>query len=128
MFVKFYNFFYFDICLQVEESMNNLETVVRERNKAYYDLEVGEIGERPGQLVTSILGKYFQTFMYSVYNVIYIIYCYFEIKSFLNADVQDFLQILIFFSSMYSDYKIINRFEILLKICTSYIITICALL
>jgi len=37
--------------------MSNLETVVRERNKAYFDLEVGEIGERPGQLVTSILGK-----------------------------------------------------------------------
>jgi len=37
--------------------MNNLETVVRERNKAYFDLEVGEIGERPGQLVSNILGK-----------------------------------------------------------------------
>lgn len=37
--------------------MNNLETVVRERNKAYYDLEVGESGERPGQLVTNLLGK-----------------------------------------------------------------------
>lgn len=38
--------------------MNNLETVVRERNKAYFDLEVGEIGERPGQLVTNLLGKF----------------------------------------------------------------------
>lgn len=37
--------------------MNNLETVVRERNKAYYDLEVGESGERPGQLVSNELGK-----------------------------------------------------------------------
>lgn len=37
--------------------MNNLETVVRERNKAYYDLEVGESGERRGQLVSNALGK-----------------------------------------------------------------------
>lgn len=37
--------------------MKNLETVVRERNKAYYDLEVGECAERPGQLVTNLLGK-----------------------------------------------------------------------
>lgn len=37
--------------------MKNLETVVRERNKAYYNLEVGECGERPGQLVTNLLGK-----------------------------------------------------------------------
>lgn len=39
--------------------MKNLETVVRERNKAYYDLEVGETGERPGQFVTNFLGKLF---------------------------------------------------------------------
>lgn len=39
--------------------MKNLETVVRERNKAYYDLEVGETGERPGQFVTNYLGKLF---------------------------------------------------------------------
>lgn len=37
--------------------MNNLETVVRERNKAYYDLEIGECSERPGKLVTNLLGK-----------------------------------------------------------------------
>lgn len=37
--------------------MNNLETVVRERNEAYYKLEVGESAERPGQLVTNLLGK-----------------------------------------------------------------------
>lgn len=45
------------LLLKVEESMNNLETVVRERNKAYYDLEIGECGERPGKLVTNMLGK-----------------------------------------------------------------------
>jgi len=39
--------------------MNNLETVVRERNEAYYKLEVGESAERPGQLVTNLLGKLF---------------------------------------------------------------------
>lgn len=42
---------------KVQDSMSNLETVVRERNKAYYDLEVGEICERPGELVTNELGK-----------------------------------------------------------------------
>ncbi|XP_022171209.1 39S ribosomal protein L47, mitochondrial isoform X1 [Myzus persicae] len=44
---------------KVEESMNNLETVVRERNDAYYKLEVGESAERPGQLVTNLLGLNF---------------------------------------------------------------------
>jgi len=32
---------------KVAESMTNLEKVVRERNKAYYELEVGNDGERP---------------------------------------------------------------------------------
>lgn len=32
---------------KVEESMNNLETVVRERNEAYFKLETGQTGERP---------------------------------------------------------------------------------
>ena len=31
---------------KVELSMENLETVVRERNRAYYELETGESGER----------------------------------------------------------------------------------
>jgi large subunit ribosomal protein L47 len=31
---------------KVEESMDNLESVVRERNRAYFDLETGESGER----------------------------------------------------------------------------------
>lgn len=43
--------------LKVQDSMNNLEAVVRERNKAYYDLEIGENSERPGELVTNLLGK-----------------------------------------------------------------------
>lgn len=41
---------------KVEESMENLETVVRERNKAYHELETGETGERPGKLETSPFG------------------------------------------------------------------------
>nr|AEE61946.1 unknown [Dendroctonus ponderosae] len=41
---------------KVEESMENLETVVRERNKAYHELETGETGERPGKLETNPLG------------------------------------------------------------------------
>lgn len=32
---------------KVEESMNNLEAVVRERNEAYFMLETGQTGERP---------------------------------------------------------------------------------
>jgi len=31
---------------KVEESMENIEAVVRERNRAYFELETGESGER----------------------------------------------------------------------------------
>lgn len=41
---------------KVENSMQNLETVVRERNRAYYELETGETGERPGRMVRNQLG------------------------------------------------------------------------
>uniref|UniRef100_A0A182J168 Large ribosomal subunit protein uL29m n=1 Tax=Anopheles atroparvus TaxID=41427 RepID=A0A182J168_ANOAO len=41
---------------KVKESMDNLEEVVRERNRAYYLLETGETGERPGRLETNELG------------------------------------------------------------------------
>ncbi|XP_071451048.1 large ribosomal subunit protein uL29m [Hetaerina americana] len=41
---------------KVEESMTNLEEVVRERNRAYYMLETGEDGERPVRLVINRLG------------------------------------------------------------------------
>jgi large subunit ribosomal protein L47 len=41
---------------KVEESMTNLEAVVRERNKAYYFLETGESGERTGEEVENFLG------------------------------------------------------------------------
>lgn len=45
---------------KVEESMTNLESVVRERNRAYHELETGENGERPGKPVFNQLGlKYF---------------------------------------------------------------------
>lgn len=36
--------------------MENLETVVRERNKAYHLLETGETGERPTRMVYNTLG------------------------------------------------------------------------
>lgn len=42
---------------KVEESMNNLEDVIRERNRAYYLLETGEDGERPGKVVRDRLGR-----------------------------------------------------------------------
>ncbi|XP_011196970.2 39S ribosomal protein L47, mitochondrial [Zeugodacus cucurbitae] len=41
---------------KVKISMDNLETVVRERNKAYHLLETGETGERPTRLVHNALG------------------------------------------------------------------------
>jgi len=42
---------------KVQNSMNNLEIVVRERNQAYHMLETGETGERPGKLVYNRLGN-----------------------------------------------------------------------
>lgn len=44
---------------KVKESMHNLEEVVKERNRAYYELETGESGERPGKLVFNQLGMRF---------------------------------------------------------------------
>lgn len=44
---------------KVKISMEHLETVVRERNRAYFELETGEIGERPGKLVKNQLGLSF---------------------------------------------------------------------
>jgi large subunit ribosomal protein L47 len=41
---------------KVEESMANIETVVRERNTAYYQLEVGHKGERPEKNLSNVLG------------------------------------------------------------------------
>ncbi|XP_002072878.4 39S ribosomal protein L47, mitochondrial [Drosophila willistoni] len=41
---------------KVKISMENLETVVRERNKAYHLLETGETGERPRREVTNAFG------------------------------------------------------------------------
>ncbi|XP_031638588.1 39S ribosomal protein L47, mitochondrial [Contarinia nasturtii] len=45
---------------KVEESMENIETVVRERNRAYHLLETGQDGERPARVETNQLGlRYF---------------------------------------------------------------------
>lgn len=41
---------------KVQESMTNIETVIRERNVAYYKLETGETGERPVEDVVNLLG------------------------------------------------------------------------
>lgn len=41
---------------KVSISMSNLETVVQERNRAYYELETGANGERPSRLVHNQLG------------------------------------------------------------------------
>ncbi|XP_045614785.2 large ribosomal subunit protein uL29m [Procambarus clarkii] len=42
---------------KVEESMKNLEDVVRERDRAYWLLETGETGERPSAVVHDALGR-----------------------------------------------------------------------
>jgi len=42
---------------KVEDSMINLETVVRERNRAYHMLETGETGERPNKVVYDRIGN-----------------------------------------------------------------------
>lgn len=39
--------------------MENLETVVRERNRAYFELETGESGERPSVELTNCFGMIF---------------------------------------------------------------------
>ncbi|XP_058445880.1 large ribosomal subunit protein uL29m [Malaya genurostris] len=44
---------------KVNLSMSNLEDVVRERNRAYYELETGDTGERPGKLEHNQLGLKF---------------------------------------------------------------------
>ncbi|XP_066902052.1 large ribosomal subunit protein uL29m isoform X2 [Halyomorpha halys] len=41
---------------KVKESMVNLEDIIRERNKAYWLLETGQTGERPGKPVYNQLG------------------------------------------------------------------------
>lgn len=41
---------------KVEESMENLEEIVRERNRAYWELEIGESGERERQMREGLLG------------------------------------------------------------------------
>lgn len=53
---------------KVKESMENLEEVVRERNKAYHMLETGETGERPAQVVTNQLGLKFR-YRYLTVNI-----------------------------------------------------------
>ena len=44
---------------KVKESMKNIEEVVRERNRAYFELETGETGERPGRMRNNQLGMAF---------------------------------------------------------------------
>jgi large subunit ribosomal protein L47 len=41
----------------VEESMTNVEDVIRERNKAYFELETGETGEHPAHWKLSWIGR-----------------------------------------------------------------------
>lgn len=63
---------------KVNISMTNLETVVRERNRAYYELETGTTGERPSRLVDNELGMRFN------YR-----YCQHVIPAFMNTKWQE---------------------------------------
>ena len=56
---------------KVEESMENLEKVVRERNRAYYELETGKTGERPFCDKTNCFGKIFFKRTYSLKMIKY---------------------------------------------------------
>ena len=53
---------------RVAESMENLEAVVRERNKAYHELETGQGAERPGVMTKSHFGldTYYQMSEYPI--------------------------------------------------------------
>lgn len=51
---------------KVEDSMSNLESVVRERNRAYHMLETGTTGERPAELKYNALGKIFYIYIYII--------------------------------------------------------------
>lgn len=44
--------------MQVRDSMGHMETVVKERNRAYWLLETGETGERPGGVVKDCVGEF----------------------------------------------------------------------
>lgn len=65
---------------KVEDSMSNLESVVRERNRAYHMLEIGTTGERPAELKYNVLGKIFCTFniCYKIHKKLQINKLYFE--------------------------------------------------
>lgn len=52
---------------KVEDSMSNLESVVRERNRAYHMLEIGTTGERPVEFKYNALGKIF--YKYFIFNI-----------------------------------------------------------
>lgn len=51
---------------RVEESMANLETVVRERNQAALELEYGHTGERKSKDITTFLG--FKQRSYAIFS------------------------------------------------------------
>jgi len=57
---------------KVQDSMSNLESIVRERNRAYHLLETGETGERPGKFVYNCLGIRSIPFMYNNFLCVYL--------------------------------------------------------
>lgn len=79
---------------KVETSMSNLESVVRERNKAYHLLETGVTGERPGKFVHNAIGRLFQIVV--CYFILFIhLYAYVRLKVIFQCFPHFRLQILL---------------------------------
>lgn len=66
--------------------MNNVESVVRERNKAYYQLETGETGERPGKVIHDKIGtNSFQCWKYFLFaDILKLIFSFLGLKHWRN--------------------------------------------
>ena len=80
---------------KVEQSMENLETVVRERNRAYYELETGESGERERIIRGGAFGLdvgyvKMEHFLPRKYNIEYRKMLRYRYHTSWNKDVRDF--------------------------------------
>ena len=80
---------------KVEQSMENLETVVRERNRAYYELETGESGEReriirPGPFGLDVGYVKMEHLLPRKYNIEYRKMLRYRYHTSWNKDVRDF--------------------------------------
>jgi len=80
---------------KVEESMDNIESVVRERNRAYFELETGESGEkeriiRPGPFGLDVGYNKLEHFLPRKYNIEYRKMLRYRYHTSWNKHVRDF--------------------------------------